>query len=124
MKVDARTVRAFNPKQFNVLDLDSYGEPWETFAALLPNIQPGTAVFLTYGHVGMRSVQISKFLRESCGIPAEWDIPADKDLARFLGQQFLRRHLPGRAERVLSIENENVGYYGILFMSSKTAPNR
>jgi hypothetical protein len=121
MKVDARTVRAFDPKQFNVLDLDSYGEPWEIFAALLPNIQPGTAVFLTYGHVGVRSIRISKFLREQCGIPITWEVPTNAELARFLGRQYLRQATAGRAVRILSAENENVGYYGILFTVSKSA---
>lgn len=119
MKVDARTVKAFKPENFNVIDIDSYGEPWDVFGAVLPQIKTQTAVFLTYGHVGIGNIGISKFLRESCGIPPEWDIPTDKSLARFLGQLCLRRALAGRKFLCLSVENENVGYYGILITPSK-----
>jgi len=95
MKVDARTVRAFKVQNFNCIDIDSYGEPWEVFAAILPNIKTQTAVFLTYGHVGMGSVSISKFLREACGIPPAWEVPSDKTLARFLASSTCAGSSPG-----------------------------
>jgi hypothetical protein len=118
MKVDARTVKAFKIENFNVLDIDSYGEPWGIFEAVLPQIVKPTAVFLTYGMGNMgprvRNIVISKFLRQACGIPPDWDIPADKNLARFLSRLYLHRKLAGRKARCLSVENENVGYYGVL----------
>jgi hypothetical protein len=122
MKVDGRTVRAFNPDKFNVFDIDTYGEPWEVFDAVLPRIRLQTALFLTYGHIGGMG-NISNYLREACGIPAEWPIPTEGTLARYLGQFHLRRALAGRKAWCLSVENENVGYYGILITPSKTAAN-
>lgn len=120
LKVDARTVRAFDAQRFNVIDIDSYGEPWEVLAAILPSIKQATAIFLTYGHVGMGNIGISKYLREACGIPPAWEIPTDKALATFLGQLYLRRALAGRpVGQVLAVENPNVGYYGILLSSVK-----
>ncbi len=67
MTVSARTVRGFDLSRFNVVDVDSYGEPWEVWGELARMITGQTAVFLTHGYVSRSSTMISKFLRQRRG---------------------------------------------------------
>jgi hypothetical protein len=115
MTVSARTVRGFDLSQYNVVDVDCYGEPWEVWRELAKMITGETAVFLTNGHVSRQSTMISKFLRAASGIPIEWNIPKDTSLARRLGRDFLLSSLqPFRVTKALYIEHTRVTYYGLL----------
>jgi hypothetical protein len=115
MTVSARTVRGFDLSQYNVVDVDTYGEPWEVWGELAKMITGETAVFLTHGHVSRQSTMISKFLRAASGIPVEWDIPKDTSLARRLGRDFLLSTLQSfRFNKALYIEHARVTYYGLL----------
>ncbi|HEV2495993.1 MAG TPA: hypothetical protein VG204_23425 [Terriglobia bacterium] len=123
MTVSARTVRGFDLSQFNVVDLDCYGEPWEVWGELAKMITGETAVFLTHGHVSRSSTMISKFLRAASGIPLNWDIPKDTSLARRLGSDFLLSTLqPFQVRNALHIEHARVTYYGLLLAGAKLAP--
>jgi len=115
MTVSARTVRGFDLSQYNVVDVDCYGEPWEIWNELAKMIRGETAVFLTHGHVSRSSTMISKFLRGASGIPLDWNIPKDTCLARRLGRDFLLSTLqPFRVKKALHIEHARVTYYGLL----------
>ncbi|HEY7233877.1 MAG TPA: hypothetical protein VH539_06985 [Gemmatimonadaceae bacterium] len=37
---------------YDVIDVDTYGSPWQHWTTLLPNLRRPTTVFLTLGHVG------------------------------------------------------------------------
>jgi hypothetical protein len=118
MTVDGRTAQAFDPKKFNVIDIDSYGEPWEVWNALQDRISSPTAVFFTYGHVGLGSIQISNYLKRANGIPQDWNIPSSVDLARFLGHSYLMRSLYShKSKNFLAVDNPNVSYYGALLVT-------
>ena len=115
MRVTPRTVRGFDLSQFNVIDIDCYGEPWEIWNELAKRIARETAVFLTHGHVSRSSTMISKFLRAASGIPLDWDIPKDTSLAKWLGRHFLLSTLQRfQVEKALYIEHSRVTYYGLL----------
>jgi hypothetical protein len=115
MTVTPRTIHAFDFSQHNVVDVDTYGEPWEVWGELARMISGETAVFLTHGHVSRSSTMISKFLRTASGIPIEWDIPKDTSLARRLGRDFLLLTLQSfRVNKALYIEHARVTYYGLL----------
>jgi len=117
MKVDERTVKAFDMSRFNVVDLDCYGEPWRVWDSIHASLQPGTAAFLTYGHLATGHGGISHWLLETSGIPVdEWgDIPTNQELSRFLGKRFLFKTLADRQVRkAISLEFKHMTYYGIL----------
>ncbi len=115
MTVTARTVRGFDLSQFNVVDVDCYGEPWEVWGELAKMISGATAIFLTHGHVSRQSTMISKVLRAAAGIPLDWDTPKDTSLARRLGRDFLLSSLqPLQVKRALCVEHTRVTYYGLL----------
>lgn len=123
MTVDARTVCAFDPSEFNVIDIDCYGDPFEIWSEIADRITTRTAVFLTHGYVSRSSTMISKFLRTASGIPPEWNIPRDTILARRLGRDFLLSSLqPFQVKRALYIERARVTYYGLLLAGAKSAP--
>lgn len=45
--------------QENVIDVDSYGEPWKHWRAMLPNISQPTTVFLTVGWTNVSPLSLS-----------------------------------------------------------------
>lgn len=115
MDVTPRTVRAFDPFRFNVIDLDAYGDPFEIWSAIAPGIKSPTAVFWTFGHLGMSPTSCSYFLRESNGIPRDWPIPVNRDLNIFLGKHFYMRTLCAHgATHGVAVDHPNVSYYGAL----------
>lgn len=40
----------------NVIDVDTYGSPWDHWLSLLPNIKQPTTVFLTWGSMGVSAM--------------------------------------------------------------------
>lgn len=67
----------------DVVDIDSYGEPWPIYNAALENFVGGDlTVFLTACNTPMKTVRImSGPVRESLGIPKDWKIWHSKGLA-------------------------------------------
>lgn len=114
MNITPRTVRAFNPAEFNVIDIDTYGEPWEIWSALATNgIAPGTAVFFTFGHAC--AGRISYWLRAASGIPTDWPIPMDPVFGTYLGRRhFLASMARLDARQAVYIDLPNESYYGAL----------
>jgi hypothetical protein len=92
LKIDSRRVVCQPGLQCNVIDIDTYGMPWDHWVGLLPNIVEPTTVFLTVGLVTMGGGSaLSKTVRRSLGIPEEWPLsPVFTDeLVRLSVQQFL-----------------------------------
>jgi hypothetical protein len=75
----------FDLADFNVIDVDTYGEPWSAWAYLAPRVKRKTVVFLTRGFSGSARTQSSSHLLQSMGIPPSWafNIKPDASLAAF-----------------------------------------
>jgi hypothetical protein len=75
LKIDSRKVVCQPDLRANVIDVDTYGMPWDHWAGLLPNIVEPTTVFLTIGLVTMGGGStLSKECRRVLGIPSEWTL--------------------------------------------------
>src|SRR5437899_8556722 len=68
--MDSRFLSAFDLSQFNVVDIDTYGEPWKPWRDIFERLTKKTVVFLTHGAVSSPGgANISDFAREAMGIP-------------------------------------------------------
>ena len=115
LKITPRTVQAFDLQPFNVLDIDCYGDPFEIWSVVAPRIAHKTAVFLTFGHLGLGGSSLSYFLREQNGIPKEWPIPVDRELNILCGRRyFMASMCKVNASMALVVDHERVSYYGAL----------
>ncbi|MCC6360655.1 MAG: hypothetical protein IT450_18095 [Phycisphaerales bacterium] len=56
VKVDSVRVLALPGWSFDVIDIDTYGSPWDHWYAALPRIKKPTTLFLTRGQLGMGQV--------------------------------------------------------------------
>jgi hypothetical protein len=80
LAIDSRRVICQPGLNCNVIDIDTYGLPWDHWVALLPTIVEPTTVFLTAALASQRAKQKSggstlpKSVKSVLGIPAEWDI--------------------------------------------------
>jgi len=115
LHVDARTVRAFRPDNFNCVDIDCYGDPW----AMLPHFMSGSKpmlIFLTHGSlvVGWKSMDAS--LKKAVGIPLSWQTPVSQELVAFCALQFVRKYSDRikLAKMVHRTGRSDVKYYGLL----------
>lgn len=75
---------------FNVIDIDTYGEPWSAYHVLLQRFTTPMAVFLTYGRM-VSGRGASDWLKEAVGIPRDWNIPRVPQVTDFIGETFLKR---------------------------------
>ena len=98
MNIDARTVQAFDMRQFNAVDIDTYGEPWILWQDIFPRIARKTVVFLTCGiargggRPGGRPISLCA--RRALGIPLDWSIPGSCELAVFAAPYLLLAENP------------------------------
>ena len=91
LKIDSRRVACQPGLRSNVVDIDTYGMPWDHWVGLLPTIAEPTTIFLTAGLVTMGGGSpLSKTIRRSLGIPNGWPLsPAFTDeLVRMSVQRF------------------------------------
>jgi hypothetical protein len=74
--VDSARVLALPGFRDNIVDVDTYGEPWKHWRALLPNIKQPTTVFLTVGGVrslGLNNLAVSMETQTALGLdPADF----------------------------------------------------
>jgi hypothetical protein len=69
----AVAIRSLPIHEFNVVDIDPYGEPFDAYRALLLRIRKPTAVFLTHGQQSLRVLSsISHSTLEAIGLPTAW----------------------------------------------------
>jgi hypothetical protein len=65
-----QAVTSFPLEEFDVIDIDPYGEPWDAYRQVLLRLRRPTAVFLTYGRViAMPSTYATAIAH---GIPKAW----------------------------------------------------
>jgi hypothetical protein len=106
-------VEALAGGNFNVVDIDTYGEPWEIWAAVASRLRRPAAIFLTHRVVGMG--QTSHFALETMGIPRRWPVPVKPQLARFAGCYFLIPSFAGlEVRRAWNAQAGNAAYFGLL----------
>lgn len=107
-------VRSLPLADFNVIDIDPYGDPWEAYLAMLPRLMRPTAVFLTRGHAGVSRVALATI--SAAGIPTSWEpkLPRTPLLGEFLANRVL-----GHACRFTRVDHagrigfQNVTYYAL-----------
>ena len=114
VRVDSVDVlRQWRIDQFNVIDVDTYGEPWAHWSVLAPRIKGGVAVFLTHGHVG-GPMELSKHARRVMGIPFGWDLPNDGKIWPLVARYCLAAPAVGLVvEKGVVWHGARVSYYGL-----------
>ena len=114
--IDGRFLQSFDMTRYNVVDVDTYGEPWLVWTTLFHKIQHKTIFFLTHGAVsGRAGANISKLGREILGIPLEWPIPQKKELAILADRYVLfKRNKTSEILSALMSSVGNVTYYGLI----------
>lgn len=106
-------VESIASADFNVVDIDTYGEPWASWSAVAKRIRRRTAVFLTHGVVGMG--QTSHLALQTMGIPTSWKIPLKPHIARFAARFFIVPELyNARLIAAWHADAGNATYYGLL----------
>jgi hypothetical protein len=114
---DERFLSAFDLSRFNIIDIDTYGEPWKPWAFLQEHLTAATAIFLTHGAVSTPGgAKVSNFVLERLGIPPTWAIPMKRDLSEFAAPYMLH---PGKSARTRiakgwKVSLHNVTYYGLI----------
>jgi hypothetical protein len=92
LKIDSRRVVCQPNLRCNVIDIDTYGMPWDHWLGLLQNVCEPTTVFLTIGLVTMGGgSSLSKSVRSSVEIPADWPLSPvfTEELVRLSVSRFL-----------------------------------
>jgi hypothetical protein len=76
VKIDAARWMSQVEWRADVVDIDTYGEPWSVYFPMLENfVGDEITVFLTYCRVGINTVGVmSNPVRERLGIPKDWKI--------------------------------------------------
>lgn len=102
--------------RYNVIDVDTYGDPWEIWRAVLYHITQPTAVFLTRGKVtyGAGRMPISNLAKKVMGIPASWDVPGKIELLDFADRcQLLQTCPTAEIQFGYWLDGARVDYYGV-----------
>jgi hypothetical protein len=80
LAIDSKRVLCQPGLNCNVIDIDTYGLPWDHWVAMLPTIVEPTTVFLTMALASQRAKQKSggstlpKAVKSVLGIPDAWDV--------------------------------------------------
>ena len=117
IRADSRLVlQSWDISRFNVIDIDTYGEPWAHWFALAPRIVGPTAVFLTHGHMaGGRMVTTSSLARRAMGIPPHWRLPPNGMISRIAASFCLPKACASlMLDPVVVWHGQRVSYYGLL----------
>ena len=104
-------------KRYNVVDVDTYGDPFEIWRELLFRIKQKTVVFLTRGRVtyGSGRMPISKLAKEVCGIPDNWNVPGKIELLDYTDRrQLLQPCSTAHITAGYITNNPRVDYYGLI----------
>ncbi len=107
--------------RFNVIDVDTYGDPWEIWHELLFRVKQRTVVFLTRGTAsrgqhgpGSGKMPISKLAKRMMGIPESWDVPGKKELFDYGDKCLLTMQCPtAHISKGYVINLGRVDYYGL-----------
>lgn len=124
LRMDSRdAVRALDLAAFNVIDVDTFGEPWEHWGVIVEKLAQPTAVFLTHGHVTQgQGGGVSLVARRMMGIPETWAVPQHPALQRLAADYCLavsRDRLDIHA--AVRFTSPRVDYYGLFLAPNKKA---
>lgn len=75
-------------EEFNVIDIDMYGDPWEPYFVLLKRLKTPMVVFLTHGRV-VRGADTSNFAKSTAGLPYDWPTPQLPHVVDYIAQRCL-----------------------------------
>ena len=103
--------------RYNVVDVDTYGDPWDIWEALLFRIKQPTAIFLTRGKVtyGSGRMPISNHAKKVMHIPESWNVPGKIELLNHADRCQLLQPCPtARITQGYVTEFARVDYYGLL----------
>lgn len=103
--------------RYNVVDVDTYGDPFEIWRELLFRIKQTTVVFLTRGRVtyGSGRMPISKLAKQVCGIPDSWNVPGKIELLDYTDRRQLLQYCPtAHITAGYITNNPRVDYYGLI----------
>ena len=103
--------------RYNVIDVDTFGDPFEIWRELLFRIKAKTAVFLTRGKVtyGAGRMPISNVAKRVLGIPEDWDVPGKIELLDYADKCQLLQPCPtARITAGYMTEFPRVDYYALL----------
>lgn len=105
-------VKALPLSEFNVIDIDPYGDPFGPYLAALQRITQPTTFFLTHGHIGHG--QMSNESVSAAGIPLDWNYPRTPTLSAYFTQRTIEATWL-YADVVVAGEvlHPHVDYYGI-----------
>jgi hypothetical protein len=110
--------------RYNVVDVDTFGDPFAIWRELLFRIKQPTAVFLTRGKVtyGSGRMPISKLAQKIMGMPAHWNVPGKIELLNAADEYQLKQFCPtARITIGLKTDHPRVDYYGLLVEPFSTA---
>lgn len=114
LRVDSARILVQPGWTANVIDIDTYGSPWQHWKALLPNVTRPVTVFLTSGTVGVMIK--SKYELESIGLRG---MPVPDTLAWAIHDQALPYCLHRASDAGLEIieakyaRSQNATYVGV-----------
>ena len=115
-KITPRLIAALDLSRFNVIDIDTYGDPFALWHEVLFRIKTRTVVFLTRGRVtyGAGRMPISKHAKKVMGIPIDWDVPGKVELLEYGDRSQLLEECPtAKIEFGYKTNLRRVDYYGL-----------
>jgi len=83
-----QALASFPLDEFNVVDIDTYGESFEPLFVLLQRFKTPLVVFLTHGRSN-RGADTSNFAKSMAGIPADWPTPQLPHVVDYIAQRCL-----------------------------------
>jgi hypothetical protein len=113
---DANTFTGTDLSRYNVVDVDTYGDPFGIWRELLFRIKTPTVVFLTRGRVtyGSGKMPISNLAKRVMGIPESWDIPGKIEVLDYSDRCQLLQPCPtAKISFGKWINGARVDYYGL-----------
>lgn len=113
---DVTTYTGDGLSRYNVVDCDTYGDPFELWHELLFRIKQPTVIFLTRGRVtyGAGRMPISKHSKKVMGIPETWDIPGRIELLTYADRCQLLQPCPtAKIEVGYQMDFPRVTYYAL-----------
>lgn len=123
--MDRRVVISLRPETYNVIDVDTYGEPWVPWSYCAERLTQRTAVFLTHGCAGT-APGLSSYAWRAMGIPPEWK-PPKKLLLVYLSELYCLNVSRGSVRLALALRSRpsaRVSYWGLIAEPARRAASR
>lgn len=118
VSVEAKRIAAVANLEYDCVDVDVYGEPWEIYSLCLKNIKENTTFFLTWGKGSIGASNISgiarSFLNLPNGVPG-WLLSESyyEVFSPFLIWKLCPKHLDITEVAWYISENGRAAYFGV-----------